>query len=392
MKIEETTIPECSECNEPAELDKAFMDIGEYLSDPAGNKFCESCYENYSDRHRALARHLGVAFGDLTECKWDDKQFELRTHKVKRGTGPDEAREYVALVRKALEIVYPNENTTSWTTGYLLEQYTEAKKLDLTETKKALTAQVEKVFDKLDMPRSEKVDFTDLNEFIFKLERALMRRVGSPALTMKANRSNRGYLQRKIEEACKDHIHRPMLKVLVDIQELDLLIQKYEALRKRKEASHTYDNIVARFRANPETLAMTKIGIHDLVNSLYFICPNSRDGYGADNALAHSDALREAFNGVEIKDRRTDEEADDGEYMILDNDEADELWDQDLQNYLDECVLPELPENARAYFNEEKWKDAARGDGRAHSLGRYDGQERVEDDQETGRWYIYRVN
>lgn len=64
------------------------------------------------------------------------------------------------------------------------------------------------------------------------------------------------------------------------------------------------------------------------------------------------------------------------EYLFGTNDEMDEEWDEDLQNYLDELVLPDLPETMRKYFDEEAWKSDARDDGRAHSLNRYDGGEK----------------
>lgn len=63
------------------------------------------------------------------------------------------------------------------------------------------------------------------------------------------------------------------------------------------------------------------------------------------------------------------------EYLVVTDDEADELWEQDLDNYLEECIYPELPDNMRNYFDEDKWKNDARYDGRAHSLSRYDGNE-----------------
>lgn len=63
------------------------------------------------------------------------------------------------------------------------------------------------------------------------------------------------------------------------------------------------------------------------------------------------------------------------EYLVVTDEEADELWEQDLDNYLEECIYPELPEMARNYFDDESWKHNARFDGRAHSLARYDGDE-----------------
>lgn len=63
------------------------------------------------------------------------------------------------------------------------------------------------------------------------------------------------------------------------------------------------------------------------------------------------------------------------EYLVVTDDEADELWDQDLENYIDECILPDLDDRYKNYFDRESWKSDARYDGRAHSLNRYDGRE-----------------
>lgn len=84
------------------------------------------------------------------------------------------------------------------------------------------------------------------------------------------------------------------------------------------------------------------------------------------------------------------------EYLICTDDEADDLWEEDLDNYLEECIYPELSGNLANYFDEEAWKSDARFDGRGHSLSGYDGNENEETvtdkngNKET--FYIYRVN
>jgi hypothetical protein len=80
-----------------------------------------------------------------------------------------------------------------------------------------------------------------------------------------------------------------------------------------------------------------------------------------------------------------------GEYRVMTDAEADAAWDESLENYIDECILPELPEAHRSYFDYEAWKRDARYDGRGHCLSSYDGCEYEE--QIDGEWYyIYRVN
>ena len=84
-------------------------------------------------------------------------------------------------------------------------------------------------------------------------------------------------------------------------------------------------------------------------------------------------------------------EAEGGEYMVLTDAEADEKWEESLDNYLEECVYQELPENFRCYFDDEKWKRDAKMDGRGHSLSGYDGEEH-EETINGEDFYIYRTN
>lgn len=79
-----------------------------------------------------------------------------------------------------------------------------------------------------------------------------------------------------------------------------------------------------------------------------------------------------------------------GNYYLVGGDEAmDEAWDESLENYIDECILPELPEIYQKYFDNEAFKKDCWSDGRAHSLNRYDGGE-AEEEVEGITIYIYR--
>lgn len=83
------------------------------------------------------------------------------------------------------------------------------------------------------------------------------------------------------------------------------------------------------------------------------------------------------------------------EYLVCTDSEADTEWDNYMDNYIAECVLHELPENYREYFDSEKFKNDCSFDGRGHSLASYDGAENEEtvhtyDGAET--FYIYRTN
>jgi hypothetical protein len=75
-------------------------------------------------------------------------------------------------------------------------------------------------------------------------------------------------------------------------------------------------------------------------------------------------------------------------WLVVTDDEADDLWDESLDSYLDECVFPDLPETTRNYFDTDAWKRDARMDGRGHNLDKYDGSEYFETvDGET--YFIY---
>ena len=99
--------------------------------------------------------------------------------------------------------------------------------------------------------------------------------------------------------------------------------------------------------------------------------------------------LEEAFTIVET-DYDTFEYGSQ-EYLVCTDSEADNANDQSIENYIDECILPELDERYRMYFDNEKFMRDARMDGRGHNLATYDGHENYETvDGET--LYIYRTN
>lgn len=79
------------------------------------------------------------------------------------------------------------------------------------------------------------------------------------------------------------------------------------------------------------------------------------------------------------------------DYLVLTDEEADERWDESMDIYIEECILPELPKNLRYYFDSEKWKKDASFDGRGHYLASYDGEEHEEEVNGT-TYYIYRIN
>jgi len=90
-------------------------------------------------------------------------------------------------------------------------------------------------------------------------------------------------------------------------------------------------------------------------------------------------------------DAYTTEESGERLYDVMTEEEAECAWDEALDSYLDDCILPELPENARSYFDTEKWKRDAKMDGRGHFLNHYDGSEEEANIDDVD-YYIYRTN
>lgn len=111
----------------------------------------------------------------------------------------------------------------------------------------------------------------------------------------------------------------------------------------------------------------------------------------ADEQLVFSDYTR-------LEDEITEATYDDSileygkkEYLVYTDEEADQAWDESIENFIDECVLPDLPDNYRRYFDNEAFKNDCRYDGRGHTLASYDGNEYTETVNGTA-YYIYRTN
>jgi hypothetical protein len=93
----------------------------------------------------------------------------------------------------------------------------------------------------------------------------------------------------------------------------------------------------------------------------------------------------------EYDDKEVDVEDYDeyGDWKVYTDSEADDAWDESLENYIDECL--EIPQSMRNYFDRESWKSDARMDGRGHCLSGHNGHE--EEQQVNGTtYYLYRQN
>lgn len=101
--------------------------------------------------------------------------------------------------------------------------------------------------------------------------------------------------------------------------------------------------------------------------------------------------LRASWKGESIEDKRETIEVDNGQYRVLIDEEADEEGASQLDEYIEEVILPEIPEYLQNYFDAERWKNDAEYDGRAHNIATYDGEENSETVNGT-EYYIYRTN
>ena len=81
------------------------------------------------------------------------------------------------------------------------------------------------------------------------------------------------------------------------------------------------------------------------------------------------------INVEEITENGNYFDTPEGDFMVLTDYEADRAWEESIDNYIDECILPDLPERYRGYFDIEKFHRDAEYDGRGHSLSPYDGVE-----------------
>lgn len=63
------------------------------------------------------------------------------------------------------------------------------------------------------------------------------------------------------------------------------------------------------------------------------------------------------------------------EYAVGTDEECQDAWDTQLENYIDDCVLGEIPAEYQSYFDRDKFARDCSYAGRGHSLASYDGNE-----------------
>lgn len=126
-----------------------------------------------------------------------------------------------------------------------------------------------------------------------------------------------------------------------------------------------------------------------VVNTLYSLFDRQAD---YDRESEYINSLRQAWQGITPKNTRENAIENDGEYLVLTDDEADTTYDEALDNYIDECILPEMPEMAQNYFDYDACKrDLQINSSRGDTLNRYDGTEEYITVNGTD-YFIYRTN
>lgn len=164
-------------------------------------------------------------------------------------------------------------------------------------------------------------------------------------------------------------------------------------------------NTQNKVNANFENLTEGQIKQLALMQHLgedYFFCPDgiayvgnleeTKEAFNSEIGSMENEASEnDDFNIYCSNNLNEVEDFDNDDYLVLTDDEADDAREESLDSYLENCIYPELSGNLKNYFDDDKWKQDARYDGRGHSLASYDGNEN-EENVNGATYYIYRIN
>lgn len=119
----------------------------------------------------------------------------------------------------------------------------------------------------------------------------------------------------------------------------------------------------------------------DKVNALFKYLLEAGEITRADG-ITRADIHETRWGELEVKGE---------DFKVLTDGEADELARESIENYIDDCVLLEMPENLQPYFDHDKFTKDVLMDGRGVQIANYDHEERVV--RYKGQWlFIYRTN
>jgi len=78
-------------------------------------------------------------------------------------------------------------------------------------------------------------------------------------------------------------------------------------------------------------------------------------------------------------------------YLILDESEAENAWEESIDSFIDACILSGIPDQYHNYFDREAFAKDCSYDGRGSQLATYDGIE-IEQTVNACDYYLYRTN
>lgn len=108
-----------------------------------------------------------------------------------------------------------------------------------------------------------------------------------------------------------------------------------------------------------------------------------------ENQLPFEEWLLSKYEQIEIEEYDIDDY--NNKWLVCTDKEADDKWEEELERYIEECVLPMLPEQYKNYFDSDSFICDCKMDGRGHSLAKYDGREHEQIVNGT-TYYLYRIN
>ena len=107
-----------------------------------------------------------------------------------------------------------------------------------------------------------------------------------------------------------------------------------------------------------------------------------------DQGLDYEDYEAEEWDGIVNFSNGSEE------YSVMDESEAESAFKERLDDYIDECVLSQMPDHLRFYFDRDAFvRDVELGDGRGPTMATYDGHEHEYFPPNSNTaYYIYRTN
>lgn len=357
------------------------------------------------DREAALREHLNTT-APIVPSTYNPNLFIVNPHKIKRGSSPEEIIESAEILRAKLITLFGAEAET-WTSDFLRVQEMEAK--DLRFALNDARSRMEKAVKALPMIKCQRARYslgvvrefplraemlTDPRTFHIEVPSAgrvfkqtwvpCQRLAASEKLTrlLSAVANTQAEYERLLEKTAQFRSYSDLEKVIKDSFDWNRLGNKHD-----NETAHAYQAIV---------------------NPLYLIGARSKWNDGE-----YQQQLRDAFDRKALTDYReeSESEADDGEYLVLTELEAQAAVLEDIKEsvwafnaeFLAKWIPLKTTDIQRLQEGCENCNEAilaligsklddfvaaaVKADGRGHFLSGYDSKE-----IKVGNYFIYRSN